>query len=59
MKGEFATFENEVEFFKYIFGSDLVKRVNSISIITKKNYFNLLKYQMKTTLISSGFEKKL
>ncbi len=56
MKGEFATFQNEVEILKNTFGSDLVQRVISISIIIKKNHFNLFKYQMKTTLISNAFE---
>jgi hypothetical protein len=57
MKGEFATFENEVEILKNTFGSHLIQRVISISIITKINHFKLFKYQMKTTLISNGFEK--
>jgi len=56
MKCEFATFEIEFENLKNTFGSDLVQRVISISIITKKNHFSLFKYQMKTTLISNGFE---
>jgi len=59
MKGEFATFENEFKTFKNTIGSDLVQRVISISIIIKKNHFNLFKYQMKTTLLSNGFEKLL
>jgi len=55
MKGDFATFQNEVEILKNTFGSDLVQRVISISIIIKKNHFNLFKCQMKTTLISNAF----
>ncbi len=43
MKGDFATFQNEVEILKNTFGSDLVQRVISISIIIKKNHFNLFK----------------